>query len=64
MENFIILTFNISEVNSNFDKINKAQLLDNLSEILQPNLNNIYFISSQEDEIYSKYIHNIKKIFN
>lgn len=64
MENFTILTFNISEVNSNFNKINKEQILNNLKEILQPNLSNIYFISSQEDEIYSKFIYYIKKIFN
>lgn len=64
MDNFTILTFNISEVNSNFSKIDKEQLLQNLTNILQPNLDNIYFISSQEDEIYSKFLYYIKKIFN
>jgi hypothetical protein len=63
MEYFTILTFNISEVNSNLSKINKDELLDNLSKILEPNLKNIYFISSQEDEIYSKFLFYIKKLF-
>jgi len=70
-------TFNISELNKhissnekneekrkNLDIMDMLKFINSLKQIFIPDLNTIYFISTQEDNYQSYFINSIKNLFN
>ncbi len=56
-----VFTFNVNELNKNFNNIDTNEMVIKLTELFNPSVSTVYFISTQEDKYNSTFLNIIKK---